>query len=242
MQVVSLYDYSGDALRPWAQKGYECYAYDIAHEGVSERDGIHYEHADLHDEATWARLTERHRGRVCFISAFPVCQHLAACGARVWAAKRARDPDFQRTAAAHAVRCAQFAGDVGCDAWYVENPVGALARLWRKPNFNFHPHEYGGYLPESDAHPTYSCIPPRDAYRKRTCIWHGPAFRRPPINPVTPTSVLYRCKRTGRMSRYAPQAARIGVCKATPLASRIRASTPRGWARAVCLAHATIHA
>ena len=29
--VISLYDYTGEALRPWAEAGYECYAYDIQH-------------------------------------------------------------------------------------------------------------------------------------------------------------------------------------------------------------------
>ena len=31
MEVVSLYDFTGEALRPWAEAGYECHAYDIQH-------------------------------------------------------------------------------------------------------------------------------------------------------------------------------------------------------------------
>ena len=27
--VISLYDYTGEALRPWAEAGYHCFAYDI---------------------------------------------------------------------------------------------------------------------------------------------------------------------------------------------------------------------
>ena len=30
-QIISLYDYTGEALRPWAEAGFECYAYDIQH-------------------------------------------------------------------------------------------------------------------------------------------------------------------------------------------------------------------
>ena len=30
--VISLYDYTGEALRPWAEAGYYCIAYDIQHE------------------------------------------------------------------------------------------------------------------------------------------------------------------------------------------------------------------
>ena len=29
--VISLYDFTGEALKPWAEAGYECYAYDIQH-------------------------------------------------------------------------------------------------------------------------------------------------------------------------------------------------------------------
>ena len=28
-QVISLYDFTGEALRPWAEAGYQCFAYDI---------------------------------------------------------------------------------------------------------------------------------------------------------------------------------------------------------------------
>ena len=51
MQIVSLFDYTGEALKPWAEVGYECFAYDIQHSGT-HRDGISFLHADLHDYAT----------------------------------------------------------------------------------------------------------------------------------------------------------------------------------------------
>jgi hypothetical protein len=52
--VLSLYDFTGEALKPWAQAGYECYAFDIQHDDqvVETYEGggsIHYRHADLHD-------------------------------------------------------------------------------------------------------------------------------------------------------------------------------------------------
>ena len=50
MEVVSLYDFTGEALRPWAEAGYECHAYDIQHPHEGRVcEGIHFEHADLHD-------------------------------------------------------------------------------------------------------------------------------------------------------------------------------------------------
>ena len=29
MKIISLYDYTGEAVRPWAEAGYDCYCYDI---------------------------------------------------------------------------------------------------------------------------------------------------------------------------------------------------------------------
>ena len=30
--VISLYDYTGEALKPWAEAGYTCHAFDIQHD------------------------------------------------------------------------------------------------------------------------------------------------------------------------------------------------------------------
>ena len=30
--VLSLYDFTGEALKPWADAGHECYAFDIQHD------------------------------------------------------------------------------------------------------------------------------------------------------------------------------------------------------------------
>ena len=89
------------------------------------------------------------------------------------------------------MQCAEMAEAMGCAAWYVENPVGALSRWWRKPNHVFDPCEYGGYLSETDEHPLYpQHIPQRDAYRKKTCIWHGQGFTVPPKRPMEPVQVV----------------------------------------------------
>ena len=67
--VISLYDYTGEALKPWAMNGYTCYAFDIQHEGWTiesygnkndEHVGsIHYRHADLHINSPPLILTTR---------------------------------------------------------------------------------------------------------------------------------------------------------------------------------------
>ena len=32
--VLSLYDFTGEALKPWAEAGYTCYAFDIQHQSL----------------------------------------------------------------------------------------------------------------------------------------------------------------------------------------------------------------
>ena len=82
-QVISLYDYTGEALRPWAEAGYECYAYDIQHKAVwfwvsSKRKPITFVKADLYDLDTLRRLISRHEGQAAYMLAFPPGTDLAS--------------------------------------------------------------------------------------------------------------------------------------------------------------------
>ena len=232
MHVVSLYDFSGDAVRPWAQAGFECFAYDIQHtDWTTDSDGIHYVHADLYKDETWSTLVERHQGQTVIVFGFPVCTDMSLAGASVWERKRRDNPDFQKIAAQRARRCAEFAEQLHCRRWMVENPVGALSRLWRKPNFIFNPCDYGGHLSADDAHPRYpSVIPPRDAYRKRTCIWCGPDFVPPETRPVEP-QVVHRTRPDGKRVCLSPMWVKLGG--KTQRTKNIRSATPRGFATAV---------
>ena len=80
-QVISLYDFTGEALRPWAEAGYECFAYDIQHEGERTEGNITFVYADLYDRETLLWILARHNNKVCFMSAFPPCTDLASSGA-----------------------------------------------------------------------------------------------------------------------------------------------------------------
>lgn len=92
-QVISLYDYTGEALRPWAEAGYDCYAYDIQHKGSTSDDmsyegRITYIHADLYNSDTLLEIIGRHGTEACFMSAFPPCTDLASSGATWWKKKQ----------------------------------------------------------------------------------------------------------------------------------------------------------
>ena len=224
--VISLYDYTGEALKPWAEVGYKCIAYDIQHDNTQSEifdsgGSIVYAKADLHDIATLDHLfTVYSRKEVTFAMAFPVCTDMAVSGAAHFKRKRERDPLFQRKAANYAIWCAELFQALGCP-YFIENPVSVLSTLWRKPDYSFHPYEYGGYIePEQAEHPKWpDYIAPMDAYPKKTCLWTGGGFVMPDISPVEPEA--------GHSRQHLKLGGRSTKTK------NIRSATPRGFAQAV---------
>jgi hypothetical protein len=238
-EIISLYDYTGEALRPWAEAGYECYAYDIQHPLLPTTEVIGagfivYAYADLFDPDDTEDLLyilAKHGGRAAFMSAFPPCTDLASSGARWWKSKEAADPQFQDDAVHHVQQCARAGQALGCP-YYIENPVGALTRLWRKPDYTFDPCDYGGYLPVDDIHPKWpEIIPPRDGYRKKTCLWTGGDFRMPTKRVVSHLTLAYDRADPSKGANFSPVAGKTGGKSLRT--KNIRSATPRGFARAV---------
>lgn len=221
-RIVSLFDESGNAVIDWAASGFECFCFDIASEERTETIGagkIHFIREDLSKNP----LSVVRDISPLMISGFPPCTDLAVSGARHFEKKRAEDPQFQEKAVA-LCRVVESIGEHLQVPWYLENPVSVLSTLWRKPDFYFHPYEFGGYLPEDDVHPRFpEFIAPRDAYPKKTGIWHSKDFVVPTKKPVEPEPGLSR------------QHLKLGGNGAKT--KRIRSETPRGWARAVFLAN-----
>ena len=229
--VISLYDYTGEALRPWAEAGYHCFAYDIQHDEPFDRctnvesfdsgGSISYVHADLHNIGTLDKIYDSLSGmEVTFAMAFPVCTDMAVSGSKWFASKRERDPLFQRKAANYAIWCAELFQALDCP-YFIENPVSVLSTLWRKPDYKFHPYEYGGYIdPEQAEHPKWpDYIAPLDAYPKKTCLWTGGNFTMPVKSPVEPEQ------------GYSRQHLKLGG--KSMKTKNIRSATPRGFAQAV---------
>ena len=226
--ILSLYDFTGEALKPWAEAGYTCYAFDIQHPVEGRTEGnIQYRHADLHDFNTHKKLFMEFSGRkVVFGMAFPVCTDMAVSGAAHFKRKAERDPEFQTKAVKYAVWCSELFEDLGIP-YFVENPVSVLATQWRKPDHRFQPYEYGGYIPDDQAeHPRWpEYIAARDAYPKKTCLWTGGGFKMPECKPVAvPTGYSTQHKKLGGKSQRTKD---------------IRSATPRGFAKAVCQANST---
>jgi len=229
--VLSLYDHTAIAVRPWAEAGYICHCFDTQHdpcgriEHLPSGGEIHYHHLDLWDQDNVMDLA-RYRGQVAFMFAFPVCTDLAVSGRASWAAKGQKDSLFQIKAAARARWCYDLGKALQCP-FMIENPVSRLATLWRRSDHSFDPYQYGGYIDPSDAdHPIWpEIIPAQDAYTKKTCLWTGGKFKMPPHKRVKPVD-----------PGYSPMAK---LNSSHPDTKNIRSATPRGFARAVFEANST---
>lgn len=225
--VLSLYDFTGEALKPWAEAGYTCYAFDIQHdgwkiEGFGKGGGsIHYRKADLHDQETLNAIQSEFSSRpVVFAMAFPVCTDMAVSGSAHFKRKAETNPFFQADAVGHVTAVARMFNGMAVP-YFIENPVSVLATKWRKPDYYFHPYQFGEYLDDHEAvHPRWpDYIADRDAYTKKTCLWTGGGFRMP--------SKLPTCKPTG----YSTQHLKLGG--KSQRTKDIRSATPRGFAKAV---------
>jgi len=158
--VVSLFDYTGNMLKPWAKAGYDCYAIDIRHKEDYINNGIRYMDIDLSTE-----LDMFDGNDIAFVSAFPPCTHLAVSGARWFKGKGLRKLADSINLFATAT---EFCESVNAP-YIIENPVSTISTYWRKPDYSFHPWQYSG-------------IEPKDNYTKKTCLWTGGGFVMPEYN------------------------------------------------------------
>lgn len=224
--VISLCDYTGEALKPWADSGYLCYAFDMQH----ERNEIIYRGKKggfiraIPDfiENNLATIVSMISEGVVFAMAFPPCTDLAVSGAAHFESKRKKNKYFQHEAMRLFALCEHICKLSGAP-YFIENPVSVISTMWRKPDHSFHPWEYGGYLPDNDTNPISELIPPRDAYPKKTCLWSGNGFVMPDKNPVN------------RPQGYSPQHSKLGGKSLKT--KNIRSATPRGFAKAVYIAN-----
>lgn len=219
--VVSLFDESGNMGRPWAEAGSSVHCFDIENTGKDVeyvgRGTITYYDLDLSQDNNIRLIAAVLKPDIIF--GFPPCTDLAVSGAMHFDKKRQKNPGFQNEAVALA-RQVEKLGRLTNAPWFAENPVSALATLWRKPDEYFHPYEYGGYLPEDDIHPRWpDYIAPRDHYRKKTCLWTGNGFIMPPK------------KCLGDPGEDSIQHRKLGGKSAKT--KQIRSETPRGFAIAV---------
>lgn len=223
--VISLYDYSTEFVKPWAEAGYLCYCIDIQHEeGLTLDNNIIKVGMDVRDIQEWWKSVEADL-EVCFLSAFPPCTDLAVSGAAHFKSKELANASYRQEAMELVYIARDFGETLNCP-YFIENPVSVISTQWRRPDYIIQPYEYGGYLPEEDRHPTYpDYINSRDAYPKKTCLWTNELFKLPLKKEVNVPS------------GYSKQHRLLGGKSLKT--KNIRSATPRGFSIAVFLAHTT---
>ena len=143
--MLSLFDHSGYFVRPWLARGFHAWLVDIKFPpGINlEEPGIFKVGADLRFGFNLDI------DNVVFVAAFPPCTHTAVSGARHFMKKGPR----AMAESLDLFATAQEAAEHFKARYFIENPVSMFSSYIRKPDYIFHPYEYGGYLPENDEHP-----------------------------------------------------------------------------------------
>lgn len=85
-------------------------------------------------------------------------------------------------AVAHFFNCAMALKEVG--KGYIENPIGIMSRLYRKPNQIIQPYQYG------------------HTERKGTCLWLEGLEKLEPTNIVEPDIIVHKSGRTDSRLHY----------------------------------------
>jgi len=226
--VISLFDLTGEMVKPWADAGITCLLFDLQHDCDS-----FYPHMvnTGGDASTWAddiaEVFETFDVQMLF--GFPPCTDLAVSGARHFAAKAEANPNYLTEAMA-LVYLVRDIGEAYGVPYMIENPVSRISSQWRKPNHTFNPCDYGGYLPEGDQSPYPAVIPARDAYTKKTCLWTGNGFVMPEKRGVEPERFQDKngLNYSGAHWKLGGKSLRT---------KNIRSATPRGFAKAVFAAN-----
>lgn len=191
---ISLFDYTGNMLKPWAAAGHHCYAFDTQHKGFDLISpgitGVHMDLSTPDELLEWA-----HSRDIRFVSAFPPCDHLAVSGARWFKGKGLRSLQQAIGLFATAAEFCEWS-----DAPYmIENPVSTISTYWRKPDYTFHPWQYTSFGLG-------------DNYTKKTCLWTGHGF-------VMPCPAIHQeaGEPDDRIHKCPPGSDRANIRSATPI-------------------------
>lgn len=172
---------TGRMAKPWAEAGFNCICVDIAHSIRIDRveGNIRYVWGDVR---SWCPPP---RAKIVFVCAEPPCFDVTGSGAQDWSKKG----NYLLTDALQLFTACQMVASWSGAPWMIENPVGALSRHMRDPDFTFHPWEYAGWYE-------------KDNYVKRTCLWTGGGFimpaQRPALHLGRPDIRIMNANRSGR--------------------------------------------
>lgn len=193
--VLSLFDYTANMVRPWAEVGYACYCADTKHTGY-DNDIEKFDSGGFITKLKQDVMEMDSLKIWSMVFAAPPCTDLAVSGALHFEMKGL--PAV--IAALQLVNKAREICEESGAPYMIENPVSTLATYWRKPDHYFNPCDFAGYLDD----------PSTDAYTKKTCLWTGGGFVMPASKAIEP--VL-----GSKMHRLPPSAHRAELRSATPM-------------------------
>jgi hypothetical protein len=209
MKAISLFDFTGNILKPHLANGWDCTIVDIQHpNGINQReDGITTIKADL------TNLNELINSGIQpadydFVAAFPPCDHLAVSGAAWFKGKGLRKLAHSIQMFATAAEFCEIAEEHGA-SYFIENPISTISTYWREPDYKFDPYWFTFFEPD-------------DNYTKNTCLWAGKNFKMPAQNQLHGLSTPDN---------------RIHSAPPGPGRKNFRSKTPMGFARAVYAAN-----
>ena len=134
MKILVACEYSGTVRDAFIARGHDAMSCDIL---PSETPGPHYQ-GDIRDvlNDSWDMMI-----------AFPPCTHLACSGARHFEKKRADGRQAQ------GIALFMLVANAPIHRIAIENPVGIMSKVWRKPDQIIQPFYFG------------------DEFQKTTCLW-----------------------------------------------------------------------
>jgi len=165
LRILVACEFSGIVRDEFRALGHDAISCDLE---PSERPGPHYQ-GDVRDllGEPWDMMV-----------AFPPCTHLCVSGARSFAEKR--DDGRQQEAVEFFMRLVE----AQVPRIAIENPVGIMSRLYRRPDCIIQPWQFG------------------DQFSKRTCLWLKGLPPLLPICAVSPGEFYYPSSGGKRMPAW----------------------------------------
>lgn len=121
MRVLAACEFSGRVRDAFAALGHDAWSCDLL---PTDASGKHLVGDVLQHLNGWD-----------LIVAFPPCTHLCVSGARWWKDKAPQQEQ--------AIRFVQAIASADCPRIAIENPIGILSRVWRKPDQIIQPWQFG---------------------------------------------------------------------------------------------------
>jgi len=178
MKILSLFDYSGEAVKPYAENGHKVFTLDIKVPQILHPNRTHIVEniLDFGPDKRYIRdgLWSNHLPETFdTIFAFVPCTDFALCGAKHFAAK---DADGRTTQSIALVKkTLEIIQYYKPRVWVIENPMSRIHKLVPElgsPRFKFHPYEFGGWVENGENR------------RKQTWLWGQ--FNIPEKRPIEP--------------------------------------------------------